>query len=550
MPQQRGCSSKIRPVWQSQTIPLWLTVTFVTVSLAGCGTPHLKENPRITALTKGLNEIEAVSLQEQSLGKPVSVEEGLAKAATQAAEPNRVAPTVTLTLEEVRAATLANNLDLKVDLIAPALARETVDIERARFESVFSGSAEYVGTNPATAGAFTSQFYEASITTPLHTGGAVTASVPVADRDGVSEAAASVAVIQSLLRGAGTEVNTYSLRVATYQQGSVDARTKLAAIALLADADVTYWRLYAARKALDVSRERYKLTENQLTFAHRMVEAGSAAKIEIVRAEADLAGSLDDVINAETVVRDWERNLKRIMNRPDLPLHSNVSLIPATDPAPKGLQLDVEALAVAAVQNRLEMIDLELRLAINDMDIALAKNNTLPQLDLGYSYLAGGQSRTMGRAFGEVFDRPSQEHAITLSAAIPLGNQAAEARLRQARLGRIRTQVDRERQSQQIRQEVYEVVDALEQNWRRILAAEQGVGQAFRQYKVEQSQFQLGKRTSTDVLLAASNLANAQLRRISAFADYEVAQVRLAQATGTILGRAAVQLQPVALTAE
>jgi outer membrane protein len=542
--QQRGLSNAARVVIR------WLLAASLTTGLGGCGTPHLKEKPRIRALTKGLNEIEAVSLQEQSLGKPVSVQEGLAAAAAEAAEPNRAVPTVTLTLEEVRAATLANNLDLKVDLIAPALARQTVDIERARFESIFSGSAEYASTNPATARAFSSQFYEASVTTPLHTGGAVITSVPIADTDGVSQAAASVAVIQSLLRGAGTEVTMYGLRVATYQQGSVDACTKLAAIALLADADVTYWRLYAARKALEVSRERYKLTENQLTFAHRMVEAGSAAKIEIVRAEADLAGSLDDVINAETVVRDWERNLKRIMNRPDLPLHSNVSLIPATDPAPKGLKLDAEALAAAAVQNRLEMIDLELRLAINDADIALAKNNTLPQLDLSYSYAAGGEAHTTSRAFENVFDRPSQEHAVTLSAAIPLGNRAARARLRQTRLEKIRTQVDRERQSQWIRQEVYEVVDALEQNWRRILAAEQGVGQAYRQYKVEQSQFQLGQRTSTDVLLAASNLANAQLRRISAFADYEVAQVRLAQATGTILGRAAVQLQPVTLAAE
>ncbi len=280
------------------------------------------------------------------------------------------------------------------------------------------------------------------------------------------------------------------------------------------------------------------------------VAAGSLPKIEIVRAEGGLSSALDAVISTETYVRDLERDLRRIMNRPDLPLHSNVSLLPATDPAPKGLKLNAEALAAAAVQNRLEMIDLELRLAINDADIALARNNILPQLDLSYSYAAGGEAHTTSRAFENVFDRPSEEHAVTLSGAIPLGNRAAQARLRQARLVKIRTQVDRERQSQQIRQEVYEVVDALEQNWRRILAAEQGVGQAYRQYKVEQSQFQLGKRTSTDVLLAASNLANAQLRKISAFADYEVAQVRLAQATGTILGRAAVQLQPATLPAE
>jgi outer membrane protein len=180
-----------------------------------------------------------------------------------------------------------------------------------------------------------------------------------------------------------------------------------------------------------------------LDHARRKVEAGSAPKIEIVRAEAGLAGRLEDVINAETSVRDRERELKRILNRDDL----------------------------------------------------------------------------------------------------PLGNRAAQARLRRARLEKVRDQTDRDRLRQSIRQEVYNAVDELRKNWRRILAAEQGVVTAYRDYRVEQSQFQLGKRTSTDVLLSASRLADAQSRRIRAFAEYEIAQVRLARATGTLLGLGRLQIR-------
>jgi len=71
---------------------------------------------------------------------------------------------------------------------------------------------------------------------------------------------------------------------------------------------------------------------------------------------------------------------------------------------------------------------------------------------------------------------------------------------------------------------VYEAVSNLDGNWRRILAAEQGVTAAYRDYRVEQSQFQLGRRTSTDVLYAATRLADAQLSRIRAFVDYEIAR--------------------------
>lgn len=88
--------------------------------------------------------------------------------------------------------------------------------------------------------------------------------------------------------------------------------------------------------------------------------------------------------------------------------------------------------------------------------------------------------------------------------------------------------MEQKRLEQSIRQEVLDAVDALEQNWRRILAAEQGVVAACRDYKVEQSQYQLSRRTSTEVLRAASGLGEAQLRRIQAFAEYEMAQVELA----------------------
>ena len=50
----------------------------------------------------------------------------------------------------------------------------------------------------------------------------------------------------------------------------------------------------------------------------------------------------------------------------------------------------------------------------------------------------------------------------------------------------------------------------------------------------------LGSRTSTDVLDAATRLADAQSAEIRALADYEVAKIDLAVATGTVLGASAV----------
>lgn len=518
---------------------LWLMLI-----AAGCGAPQVRRSPQLEVLAMKLDTIETTQLTEQSKSPPVTIEQATEKLATQIVEPNETRRVVRLSLDEVRAAALANNLDLKVERIDPAIAQLSLDAERAKFESVFYGSAGYSRSKSDGGDTDSARTYEAGVSTPLQTGGTIAASVPVSDSDGIAQAAASVSVVQSLLQGAGTRVNLYSIQLAAYQKDRVDAVTKLRAISILSSADVYYWYLYAARKELDVSREQYKLTQNQLKNARHKVEAGSAPKYEIILAEAGLASCLDSMISAETSVRNYERDLKRIMNRADVPLDEQIDLIPTTDPNPQGLDLDEGALVTAALANRMELVDLEYRLAANGIGVELAKNDLLPQLDLSYRVSARGQAGDEGHALESIFDDNSTDHRVGLAATIPLGNRAAKARLQQARLGRVQTALGRELQEQQIRQEVYEAVDGLEQNWRRILAAEQGVVRADRSYRVEQLRFQLGQRTSVEVLDAASNLADAQLRKISAFASYEIAQVYLARATGTLLGYGQIRLEP------
>ncbi|HNY76945.1 MAG: TolC family protein [Sedimentisphaerales bacterium] len=531
----------------------WLLAGLV---LAGCGSTQVRRTPELEALAARSGEIEKVKLADHSQSEPVTIEQATEEQAAKAAEPD-AAPhkAVELTLEEARADALTNNLDLKFSLVGPSLAQQTVDEERAKFEWTFFGSAGYSRREQDDEGnTVTVQSYEAGVEAPLQTGGLLRASLPFSradtsldNVDGVAEAAVSVSYVQSLLRGAGTRINTHSIRIATYQKDITDAYTKLSAIAILANVDIVYWQLYAARRELDVRREQYKLAEDQLDHARRKVGAGAAAKIEIVRAEAGLAGRLEDVINAETSVRDCERDLKRILNREDLPLSVEIDIIPTSEPDPIGLDLDAEAIVAVALDNRMEMAELEFQLAVDDLDIELARNRTLPDVTFDYTYATGSESGSLGSALGDIGDGSLQNHAAGISAVIPLGNRAAQARYRRARLEKVRDRIDQERLRQSIRQEIYNAVDELRQNWRRILAAEQGVVTAYRDYKVEQSQFTLGKSTSTFVLQSASRLADAQSRRIRAFAEYEIAQVRLARATGTLLGHGRVQLHPSAL---
>jgi hypothetical protein len=93
--------------------------------------------------------------------------------------------------------------------------------------------------------------------------------------------------------------------------------------------------------------------------------------------------------------------------------------------------------------------------------------------------------------------------------------------------------------------EVLNAIDQLEANWQRILASRQRAILDGRLFEAEQRQFGLGLRTSTDVLEAQTNFADAQSAEILALTEYQIALVDLAYATGTLLGAAKIDLQPI-----
>ena len=95
-----------------------------------------------------------------------------------------------------------------------------------------------------------------------------------------------------------------------------------------------------------------------------------------------------------------------------------------------------------------------------------------------------------------------------------------------------------------IEEEVLAALDRLETDWQRILAARRRVVAQTRVVEAEERQFVQGLRTSTEVLEAVTALAAAALSEIAATADYQIAQVDIAFATGTVLGASKVVWQP------
>jgi outer membrane protein len=466
---------------------------------------------------------------------------------------------IELNIEQCRAMALKNNLDLKVQLIEPAIAAQRVSEEEAKFEAAFFSNLSYSDIRrPSSvlvdqASEYKSGEVDVGVEVPLRTGGTV--RFDIADNRTRTNfdpgfpvsytATGSFSISQPLLRGAGKRVNTHSIRILEYQRQITDAMTKLEVIRVLANADRAYWRLYAARKELEVRQKEYELAQAQLEQTRRMVALGEKAAVEEIRSEAGVAERLDAIIRAQKELRDRERELKQILNEADLGVDSPTAVVPTIEPDPVRYEIDRKQLVASAVENRMEMLELELALAQDSSTVRYYENQALPLVTLDYTYNINGLGAVRHDAYDMMYERDYEDHILGMRLVVPLGNEAAKSRLLEAYYRRRQRLVSKENRQVLIEMEVLGAVEQLEANWQSILASRQNAILAGRLYEAEKRQFAAGLRTSTDVLDQQAKFANAQSAEIRALTEYQIAQVDLAYATGTLLGAAKVRWEPV-----
>ncbi|MSR45065.1 MAG: TolC family protein [Phycisphaerales bacterium] len=522
-------------------------------ALAGCQNELFSRDEEIGGPLTSTSEVAPFDPAKESNVAPQSLDDAMEEAKAKGFTPPSYPVKTSITVADVRAMALANNLDLRVAQFDPAVGVTRIDEELAKFEAVLNASytknttglltqlEEGVSTDTSNA--------NIGVSVPLATGGTISTGTLInqSDDGGLDipgfepyEAGLQFSISQPLLRGAWIGTNTASIRIAKYQGRMIDARTKLQTIRILADAEKAYWNLYRAARQLDVRVRQHEVAQTQLEQAQRRVAQGLAPEIEVMRAQSGLGTTIEQVIVADNVLRLRQRDMKRFMNDPRFPVESQTALNTATDPSPVNLQFDDQRLLDEAMAGRMELLELELQLLVDAEEVGLARNAALPNFVVSYQYQYLGDSTSVGSAYAALGD--GDGYNLTVTASVPLGNEAAKARISRSILTRLQRLGTREARRQSITQEVLNAADTVENTWRRILAARFEAVLAGRTLAGERRQFDVGVRTSTDVLDASARLADAQSREVDALSGYQIALIDLAFATGTTLGSSGIVL--------
>jgi len=390
---------------------------------------------------------------------------------------------------------------------------------------------------------------------------------------------------QPLMRGFGFDSTRRQIEVAKKNLSLTDAQFRQRTIETITAVQRAYWDLVYALRNLQIQRDAVKDARTQLEHNKRLVAEGVLAPIDVVSAEAQVAGFEQSVYIALEDISRSENNLKNLIadNRNDAIW--NVSIVPtdAVDIAPPVISL--EDAMQAAIANRAELTQSDLVSEINKLDQRFYREQTKPQVDLVASYgavgLAGGINSASGTnpitgssertrlKINEIIAAlpgagieplgatpqtlPSEliggygqsllnlatnrynNFRVGIQLNLPLRNRTAEAQLGRVLVEGKRIETQREQLEQLIQVDVRNALQIVRTIESRLRAAAAVRTASEQQYESEQRRFDAGQSTLFLVLERQTALTTARGNELRAQTDLNKAIAELQRATGNAL---------------
>jgi outer membrane protein TolC len=300
-----------------------------------------------------------------------------------------------------------------------------------------------------------------------------------------------------------------------------------------------YFDLIGAIEGQKVARQSLDLALASLKNNQTRVEVGTLAQIDIIEAEAEVAANEENLINAEARIKTIEDRLRTLVLNPTQPDFWALRIEPADAPALTAIAIDVEAAIANALANRTDIARVKKQLDNVDLNIRLARNQKLPNLDLTANYnvigVAGTQfefgqgfpppvlnesQRSFTEALRDVFGQDFRTWSVRLNFSYPIGTSNAEAGLAASRLQRQQGNVSLRELELQVATAVRDAARQVETNLRRVEATRKARDRAERRLEAQEKRMTVGLSTTFELVQAQRDLARQRQQEVNAMIDY------------------------------
>jgi outer membrane protein TolC len=368
-----------------------------------------------------------------------------------------------------------------------------------------------------------------------------------------------VNLTQPLLKNFGLDANKSNIYIAKNNLDISDFEFKNKVIEVITDTENVYWDLVFSREDLKVQQKSVQRARDLERRIKAQVEVGTLAPLEILQAQSEVAAREEAVIQAGKLIQDNQDNLKNILNipfdSPDgmkeiLPLDSPKFLVEAPAPLQKSIK--------TALENRPDYMSKKKDLDNKNILVRFNENQLYPTLDLVASFgLNGisGDAQSVGFPpsvnpfsgnFGRSQDRTFSGDFSTWEGGFkfkyPLGNRAAESRLTAAKLEVAQLLMDIKDLEKTIVVEVREAIRQIVTDKKRVQVARVARRLAEEKLSAEEKKFEVGLSTSFNVLEFQTDLAEQQSKELKAVIDFNKAKIKFRKVLATALEQYNIQM--------
>jgi outer membrane protein len=366
----------------------------------------------------------------------------------------------------------------------------------------------------------------------------------------------SLAMRHNLLQGFGVKLNDRFIRIAQINISAALETFRSQLLDLTASVLNLYWDLVSANDELKVRQGALQASQRFLQDTQTEIAAGAMPQVQLPRAKAEAASSLQDVVVAQYNVRQRENMLKDALTRmrdPEIESAEIVTLdsiqVPDTDDLPPLRQL-----VATAMKKRPDVAVSNFRDQTSEISLVGTENPLLPTLQVQlqtYNRGAAGAPQYQpnpyfiggyGTALQQIFRRdfPSEQGALSLS--IPLRNRQAQGDYGIDQLQYRQSQVGSQRDTNQIVVDISNQLSALRQSRAKYSAAKQTRILQEELLAAERKKFSYGISTFNDIIIDQRALVAAQIAEVNAAIAYARARVSLDQVLGETLEKNNISL--------
>ena len=488
-----------------------------------------------------------------------------------------------LSLDDCIVGALKNNLGLAVEVYNPQLADISVTQAKEKFvPSLYLGYNKQETNQPsfswidaATQVEVQSSDYYGQLTQEIPTGGNFQLTLysyqteTTANFQTINPRFGSQIrfdITQPLLKDFGFKVSQREIIIAKNNTAISEIQLKQTLLDTIYSVEEAYWNFVGSIEYYKVMQQSLKLAQDLLEKNTREAEVGMLAPIEILTARSEVARREADILQAESLIRSTEDQLKTILNlssKADIDL---TKIVPTDTPTFERRDVSLEEALSMGLQLRPDLQSIRTDLKNKDLDLGYAKNQLLPELNVQASFWSPGLSGTQllyedgnpltGNVIGSVPGKSSdalqdalkfkyKNWTIGLTLSVPITSIVTRAQYAQARVSLEQAQVNLQNQEQQAFLEIRNAVRDVQTNYKQVQAYKLARELAQEKLEAEQKKLRVGMATNYEVLLHQRDLADAQSSELRAVIDYNLALAALDKALGMTLEKKNIKMTEI-----